>query len=263
MGVKGAALATILSQLAGAIWVLRFMTSKKTSLRLKCACLRPDFPQIGAILSLGMAPFIMQSTESLISIVMSSGLQRYGGDLYVGSLTILQSIMQLTSAPINGFTQGVQPILSYNFGAGNLERVKAGYRRIIGITAAFSFVITLLEILFPEALARMFTQDEELIALVGRVAPVFLAGMLLFGIQMGCQTTFIGLGQAKISLFVAMLRKVILLVPFALIFPLVTGNVYSIYFAECMADIISVITCTALFVLKIRKILTRGPIAIS
>ena len=109
----------------------------------------------------------------------------------------------------------------------------------------------------------MFTQDEELIALVGRVAPVFLAGMLLFGIQMGCQTTFIGLGQAKISLFVAMLRKVILLVPFALIFPLVTGNVYSIYFAECMADIISVITCTALFVLKIRKILTRGPIAIS
>ena len=263
MGVKGAALATILSQLAGAIWVLRFMTSKKTSLRLKCVCLRPDFPQIGAILSLGMAPFIMQSTESLISIVMSSGLQRYGGDLYVGSLTILQSIMQLKSAPVNGFTQGVQPILSYNFGAGNLERVKAGYRRIIGITAAFSFVITLLEILFPEALARMFTQDEELIALVGRVAPVFLAGMLLFGIQMGCQTTFIGLGQAKISLFVAMLRKVILLVPFALIFPLVTGNVYSIYFAECMADIISVITCTALFVLKIRKILTRGPIAIS
>ena len=159
MGVKGAALATILSQLAGAIWVLRFMTSKKTSLRLKYACLRPDFHQIGAILSLGMAPFIMQSTESLISIVMSSGLQRYGGDLYVGSLTILQSIMQLTSAPINGFTQGVQPILSYNFGAGNLERVKAGYRRIIGITAAFSFVITLLEILFPEALARMFTQD--------------------------------------------------------------------------------------------------------
>ena len=259
MGVKGAALATILSQLAGAIWVLHFMTSKKTSLRLKRACLKPDFPQIGAILSLGMAPFIMQSTESLISIVMSSGLQRYGGDLYVGSLTILQSIMQLTSAPINGFTQGVQPILSYNFGAGDLARVKAGYRRIIGITAAVSFAITLLEMLFPEALARMFTQDEELIALVGRVAPVFLAGMLLFGIQMGCQTTFMGLGQAKISLFVAMLRKVILLVPFALIFPLVTGNVYSIYFAECMADIISVTTCTALFVLKIRKILERGP----
>lgn len=258
MGVKGAALATILSQMAGAIWVLHFMTSKKTSLRLKRTCLKPDLSQIGAILSLGMAPFIMQSTESLISIVMSSGLQRYGGDLYVGSLTILQSIMQLTSTPVNGFTQGVQPILSYNFGAGDLDRVKSGYRRIIGITAAASFVITLLEMLFSKALARMFTQDAELIALVGRAAPVFLAGMLIFGIQMGCQTTFMGLGQAGIALFMAMLRKVFLLVPFALIFPLVTGNVYSIYVAECTADVISAVTCGTLFVLKIPKILEHG-----
>ncbi len=258
MGVKGAALATILSQMAGAIWVLHFMTSKKTSLRLKRTCLKPDLSQIGAILSLGMAPFIMQSTESLISIVMSSGLQRYGGDLYVGSLTILQSIMQLTSTPVNGFTQGVQPILSYNFGAGDLDRVKSGYRRIIGITAAASFVITLLEMLFSKALARMFTQDAELIALVGRAAPVFLAGMLIFGIQMGCQTTFMGLGQARIALFMAMLRKVFLLVPFALIFPLVTGNVYSIYVAECTADVISAVTCGTLFVLKIPKILEHG-----
>ena len=128
MGVKGAALATILSQLAGAIWVLRFMTSKKTSLRLKCACLRPDFHQIGAILSLGMAPFIMQSTESLISIVMSSGLQRYGGDLYVGSLTILQSIMQLTSAPINGFT-------TVDIGR---ERGNNSYNMVQGMEAPFA-----------------------------------------------------------------------------------------------------------------------------
>ena len=258
MGVRGAALATILSQLAGAVWVLRFMTSKKTSLRLKRTCLKPDFPQIGEILSLGMAPFIIQSTESLISIVMSSGLQRYGGDLYVGSLTILQSIMQLTSAPVSGFTQGVQPILSYNFGAGNLARVKTGYRRIIGITASVSFVVTLLEILFSKLFARMFTQDEELIALVGRVAPIFLAGMLIFGIQMGCQTTFMGLGQAKISLFMAMLRKVFLLIPFALIFPLITGSVYSIYIAECTADVISAVTCGILFLLKIPKILEHG-----
>ena len=257
MGVKGAALATILSQLAGAIWVLRFMTSKKTSLRLKYACLRPDFHQIGAILSLGMAPFIMQSTESLISIVMSSGLQRYGGDLYVGSLTILQSIMQLTSTPINGFTQGVQPILSYNFGAGKLNRVKQAYRRIIAVTAGFSFLLTALEMMFPKVLARMFTQDEELIALVGHAAPIFLAGMLIFGIQMGCQTTFMGLGQAKISLFMALLRKVFLLVPFALIFPMVTGKADSIYFAECTADALAATICGTVFALKIRKILEK------
>lgn len=257
MGVQGAALATILSQLAGAIWVLRFMTSPKTSLRLKSDCIRPDLKLVGSIMALGVSPFIMQSTESLISVVMSSGLQRYGNDVYVGSLTILQSIMQLTSTPISGFTQGVQPILSYNFGAGKLNRVKQAYRRIIAVTAGFSFLLTALEMMFPKVLARMFTQDEELIALVGHAAPIFLAGMLIFGIQMGCQTTFMGLGQAKISLFMALLRKVFLLVPFALIFPMVTGKADSIYFAECTADALAATICGTVFALKIRKILEK------
>lgn len=258
MGVQGAALATVLSQFAGAVWVLRFMLSQNTSLRLKLSALRPDFRMIRRILSLGISPFIMQSTESLISIVMSSGLQRYGGDLYVGSLTILQSIMQLASTPISGFTQGVQPILSYNFGAGNLDRVKAAYRKIIGITAAVSFALTSLEMLFPASLARMFTQDAELIALIERVAPIFLAGMLIFGIQTGCQTTFMGLGQAKISLLMALLRKVFLLVPFSLVFPMVTGTAISIYFAESVADAIAAIVCGTVFVLNINKILAKG-----
>lgn len=258
MGVKGAALATILSQCAGAVWVMRFMLSPETSLRLKWNHMSPDVKILRSILSLGISPFIMQSTESLIAIVMSSGLQRYGGDLYVGSLTILQSIMQLSGAPINGFTQGVQPILSYNFGAGNTDRVKAAYRRIIAVTAGASFVLTSLEMLFPETLARMFTQDPELIELIGRVAPVFLAGMLIFGLQSGCQTVFMGLGQAKLSLFMALLRKVILLVPMALIFPMITGDVMSIYYAECTADTLSALTCILLFLLNIKKILAHG-----
>lgn len=258
MGVRGAALATVLSQCAGAVWVMRFMVSPKTSLRLKMQFLRPNMKIIGSIMALGISPFIMQSTESLISVVMSSGLQKYGGDLYVGSLTILQSIMQLINTPIQGFTQGVQPILSYNFGAGNLERVKKVYRRIILMTTAFSFLLTSFAMMFPKLLARMFTQDKELIELLGRVAPVFLAGMLIFGIQMGCQTTFMGLGQAKISLFMALLRKVILLVPFALIFPMVTQDVMSIYFAECMADAMAAIVCGSVFLLTIRKILQSG-----
>lgn len=255
MGVRGAALATLLSQCAGAVWVMRFMLSPKTSLRLKMQFLRPDMKIVGSIMALGIAPFIMQSTESLISVVMSSGLQKYGGDLYVGSLTILQSIMQLINIPIQGFTQGVQPVLSYNFGAGNLERVKKVYRRIILMTTAFSFLLTSFAMMFPKLLARMFTQDKELIELLGKVAPVFLAGMLVFGIQMGCQTTFMGLGQAKISLFMALLRKVILLVPFALIFPMITQDVMSIYFAECMADALAAIVCGSVFLLTIRKIL--------
>lgn len=255
MGVRGAALATVLSQCASAIWIMHFMLSQETSLRLKAEYLRPKVKIIASIMALGISPFIMQSTESLISVVMSSGLQKYGGDIYVGSLTILQSIMQLINTPIQGFTQGVQPVLSYNFGAGNLERVKAVYRRIILITTVASFLLTSFAMMFPKVLARMFTQDKELIELLGKVAPVFLAGMLIFGIQMGCQTTFMGLGQAKISLFMALLRKVILLVPFALVFPMVTKDVMSIYFAECMADALAATVCGIVFLVNIRKIL--------
>lgn len=259
MGVRGAALATIISQFASALWTIRFLCSKKTSLRINFQYLKPDMKIIGSVAALGVSPFIMQSTESLISVVLSSGLQKYGGDVYVGSLTILQSVMQLINTPISGFTQGVQPILSYNYGAGNIERVKKTYKRIIGITAAASFCITLSAMILPGMYARMFTDDMELIGVVRRVMPVFVAGMLIFGIQMGCQTTFMGLGQAKISLFMALLRKVFLLVPFAIIFPMVTKDVMSIYYAECSADAIAAVVCGTVFLCNIRKILVRGP----
>lgn len=262
MGVRGAALATIISQFASALWTIRFLSSKKTSLRIHMEYLKPDIKIIGSVAALGVSPFIMQSTESLISVVLSSGLQKYGGDVYVGSLTILQSVMQLINTPISGFTQGVQPILSYNYGAGNTERVKKTYRRIIGITVAASFCITLSAMLLPGMYARIFTDDAELIGVVRRVMPVFVAGMLIFGIQMGCQTTFMGLGQAKISLFMALLRKVFLLVPFAIIFPLVTKNVMSIYYAECSADAIAAAVCGTVFLCNIKKILARGPVGI-
>lgn len=262
MGVRGAALATIISQFASALWTIRFLSSKKTSLRIHMEYLKPDIKIIGSVAALGVSPFIMQSTESLISVVLSSGLQKYGGDVYVGSLTILQSVMQLINTPISGFTQGVQPILSYNYGAGNIERVKATYKRIIGITISASFCITLSAMLLPGMYARVFTDDVELIGVVRRVMPVFVAGMLIFGIQMGCQTTFMGLGQAKISLFMALLRKVFLLVPFAIIFPMITKNVMSIYYAECSADAIAAAVCGTVFLCNIKKILARGPAGI-
>lgn len=261
MGVKGAALATIISQFASALWTIRFLTSPKTSLRIYVQYLKPQWSIMGNVAALGISPFIMQSTESLISVVLSSGLQKYGGDIYVGSLTILQSIMQMINTPISGFTQGVQPILSYNFGAGNTERVKETYKKIISITVVASFVITLSAMVLPGMYARIFTDDEELIAVVRQVMPVFVAGMLIFGVQMGCQTTFMGLGQAKISLFMALLRKVFLLVPFAVIFPMVTKDVMSIYFAECSADVIAAVTCGIVFLCNIRKILARGAVS--
>lgn len=258
MGVRGAALATIISQFASALWTMRFLLAQKTSLRIQIKYLKPQPKIIGSVAALGVSPFIMQSTESLISIVLSSGLQKYGGDIYVGSLTILQSIMQLINIPISGFTQGVQPILSYNYGAGKIDRVKTTYKRIITITTVASFAITLSAMLFPGVYAHIFTDDIELIAVVKRVMPIFVAGMLIFGVQMGCQTTFMGLGQAKISLFMALLRKVFLLVPFAIVFPMITGNVMSIYYAECSADTIAATICGIVFLCNIRKILEKG-----
>lgn len=257
MGVRGAALATVLSQCASAVWVLHFLTSKKTSLHIQKEYLRPRWRVIGSVMSLGISPFIMQSTESLIAVILSSGLQKYGGDLYVGSLTVLQGIMQLVNTPISGFTQGVQPILSYNYGAGNTARVKQAYRIIISLTTGVSFLLTLSTMLFPGIYAMIFTDDAALIGIIKRVAPIFMAGMLIFGIQMGCQTTFMGLGQAKISLFMALLRKVLLLTPFAVIFPMVTGNVMSIYFAECCADALAAVICGTVFLRYRKKLLNE------
>ena len=224
MGVKGAAIATVISQAVSAAWNVKALVDKKAVLKIVPSCIRPDIRVIGQIFSLGISPFIMRSTESLISIVLNHQLQKFGGDLYVGSLTIMQSVMQLFSAPLSGYTQGVQPIVSYNFGAGKFDRVRTTYRYMIFGSFLISFVTAASAMIFPEFYAMMFTNESDLIALTGKVMPVFMAGMLIFGLQNGIQPTFLGLGQAKISLFIALLRKVILLVPLALIFPISSGS---------------------------------------
>lgn len=259
-GVKGAAIATVLSQAVSAAWNVNFLKGKKSSLRLSFCNIRPDFRIMGQICSLGISPFIMRATESLISIVLNRGLQMYGGDLYVGSLTIMQSVLQLFSAPLTGFTQGVQPIISYNYGAGKFERVKKLYRSMIAVSFTISFVANMTAMCFPALYASLFTNDEELIGLVSRVMPVFLFGMLFFGLQNGIQPTFLALGQAKISLFIAMFRKVILLVPLALVLPRFFG-VMGIYYAEPISDIISAATACILFALNIKKILSKEYLA--
>ena len=259
-GVKGAAIATVLSQAVSAAWNVNFLMGKKSSLRLSFCNIRPDFRIMGQICSLGISPFIMRATESLISIVLNRGLQMYGGDLYVGSLTIMQSVLQLFSAPLTGFTQGVQPIISYNYGAGKFDRVKKLYRSMIAVSFTISFVANMTAMCFPALYASLFTNDEELIGLVSRVMPVYLFGMLFFGLQNGIQPTFLALGQAKISLFIAMFRKVILLVPLALVLPRFFG-VMGIYYAEPVSDIISAATACILFALNIKKILSKEYLA--
>lgn len=256
LGVRGAAIATITSQALSAVWVLCFLISKKSALRIRLKNLKPDPATIGHVASLGISPFIMQSTESAIAIVLNHGLQKYGGDLYVGSMTILQSVMQLLVIPVQGFTQGVQPIISYNFGAGKFDRVRKTARITITSTFIFSVIGCLAAIFFPTVFARIFTPESDLIALVGRVLPIYMGGMWLFGIQLGCQTCFIGLGQAKISLFLALLRKVILLIPLAILLPKVFG-VIGIYFSEPISDITSAATAGILYLCTINKILSN------
>lgn len=260
MGVAGAAVATIISQALSAAWVLRFLCSEKSGIRLKKAGMKLDFSLIGQIMALGVSPFVMSATESAITIVMNHGLQVYGGDLYVGSMTILQSVLQLVFVPISGFTNGVQPIISYNFGAGKFDRVKMTIKRMISITFLAAFVYVVFAMLRPGLFARLFTTDEDLIALVKKVLPVYIAGMSVFGVQSGVQSSFLGLGQAKISLCIALLRKVILLIPLALILPRFFG-VMGVYYAEPVADILSVLTAGTLFLLNIRKILSKEMLA--
>lgn len=257
MGVAGAAWATILSQALSAAWVLRFLTSQKTALRITKRYLKPDFRLIGSFLALGISPFIMQATESAVNITLNHGLQAYGGDLYVGSMTILQSVMQLIVVPITGFTQGIQPIISYNFGAGKFDRVKKTYRITISLTFLLATAATLLTTQLPTVFASIFTDQSDLIELVGQVMPIFMSGIFMFGIQMGCQTTFLGLGQAKFSLFIALLRKVILLIPLAIILPKTTGSVMGIYYAEPISDITAAAITGLLFLFARKKILSR------
>ncbi|MGO4925150.1 MATE family efflux transporter [Ligilactobacillus ruminis] len=251
LGVRGAALATAISQFVSAVWVVSFLKSKRSVLYLKLV--RPDKSLILKIAALGIAPFVMRSTESLVTITFNTGLQRYGGDLYVGSMSILMSIMQLIVIPVNGITQGVQPIVSYNYGAGNRLRVKETVIRLVSVCLLGTLILAGVAIFCPGIYASMFTNDAELVALTCRIMPIFFLGIAIFGIQAACQSTFLALGQAKVSLFIAMLRKIILLIPLALILPKFLG-VKGIYIAEPVSDVISVIVTSVLCVITLKRI---------
>lgn len=246
MGVRGAALATIIAQASSSIWIIHFLTSKKSILKIRKKYLKLDRELIKSIFALGISPFIMTATESLVAIVLNSGLQYYGGDVYVGTFTIMNSVMQMVTIPVGGFTNGCQPIISYNFGAENYDRIKQAFKKVFSIVVVCTFSCMIIIMIFARPIASIFTNDLELIDLVAKIMPMFLAGVGIFGVQMACQSTFIGLGQAKQSFFLACLRKLILLIPLALILPIKFG-VMGIYYAEPIADISAAIVTGLMF----------------
>lgn len=259
MGVKGAALATILSQACSAVWVLAFLISKRASLQLERRYLRLDRRIVGATLALGLSPFIMASTESLVGFVLNGSLERYG-DIYVSALAVMQAAMLCVSVPLTGFAQGFVPVVSYNYGHGNRERVKECFKIVVTVMFLFNFLLVLLMILFPSLVSAVFTSDEHLTETVTRTMPVFLAGMTIFGLQRACQNMFVALGQAKVSIFIALLRKVILLVPLALLLPRWMG-VMGVFTAEGISDAVAAICCTTIFAFFFPRILARMKVA--
>ena len=255
MGVRGAALATILSQGVSCLWVLLFLTGKKTRIRLKPAMMKPERAIVGRVLGLGVSPFVMQSTESLVQIVINTGLARYSGDLAVASMTIITSIVMVLNMPLQGLGQGAQPILSYNYGAKNIDRVKKTFRLLITLTLSFSTLMCLLVELFPGVFIRIFSSDAELIELTCRVIRIFIAGFFAMGAQFAVQQMFLSVGQAKSSVFIAMLRKIVLLIPLALILPRLFGmGALGIYIAEPIADFTCASISCILFAVKSKKI---------
>ena len=256
MGVAGAALATIISQAVSAAWVIYFLCGKQTVLKLKRENFRLKREVVLPCIVLGLAPFIMQATESLISICFNASLLKYGGDIAVGGMTILTSVMQFSLLPLVGLTQGAQPIISYNFGAKNIQRVKEAFLTLLKCCLAFSTVMWLLIMLIPQIFAGIFTPDTELIAFTANAMHIYFAVSLLFGIQLACQQTFISIGNAKTSLFLAVLRKIILLIPLIYILPMIlTNKTNAVYMAEPIADLIAVCVTGTMFIIQFRKIL--------
>lgn len=257
MGVAGAALATIISQGLSALWVVRFLLGRKTGLRIKKENLRLDWKLYAPCLALGMSPFVMQSTEGVISVCFNASLQKYGGDLAVGAMTILSSVMQFSMLPLQGLTQGAQPIISYNFGAGNADRVRKTFRLLLLCSLAYSVSLWLVAMLLPDLVARIFTPDGTLIAYGAWAMRIYMAASLIFGAQIACQQTFIALGNAKVSLFLAVLRKIILLIPLIFILHLFfrqgAEQAMAVFLAEPVADTLAVVTTGCTFAILFRK----------
>ena len=258
LGVQGAAIATVISQAISAILIIKFLFSKKSKFVINKESIKFDYKIILSCIALGLAPFIMQSTESILSICFNTSLQKYGGDMAVGAMTVCSSLMMFAMLPLQGFTQGAQPIISYNYGAENTSRVKQAFKLLFITCLAYSFVYWLLLMLTPKMLVSMFITNSLLIDFTTKCLRIYMACICVFGIQIACQQTFIALGNAPISLFLALLRKVFLLIPLIYILPnLMDNKINAIFLAEPIADFVAVTTTFITFIYVFKKTLNK------
>ena len=259
MGVKGAALATIISQGLSCIWVLSFLFGKKTTLRIRRENMKLKRERVLPTLALGSSVFVMQSSESIIAICFNASLLKYGGDIAVGAMTILTSVMQFAMLPLQGLGQGAQPIISYNYGAGKKDRVKGAFKLLLKSSMLYAALLWIAVMLFPQLFAGMFTSDPALLDFTKTALRIYLAAMFIFGIQMACQLTFMSLGNAKASIVVAVMRKFILLIPLIFIMPAIlkTNQTMAVYLAEPIADILAVCFTIVLFRRELKKALSK------
>ena len=261
MGVRGAATATVLSQAVGSAWVLWFLIKgKKTIIRLRLPNMKLMGRVAGPCLALGISGFVMMATESFLSISFNSSLQRFGGDIAVGSMTIISSCSQLALMPASGICQGCQPIVSFNFGAGMTDRVKKCFKLQLLLCGGYTIAFWALSMLFPQVLVQIFNSDPALVEHTVWTMRVYMAGIFAMGFQLTCQQCFMALGQAKVSLLLACLRKLILLIPLIFILPLFFENkVFAVFLAEPVSDILAAFVTVTVFSLRFSKILKNGP----
>lgn len=254
LGVKGAAIATIIAQAISAILVISFFFGKKTILKLTFENMKLDIRIILSVMALGLSPFIMQSTESIISICFNTSLYKYGGDVAVGAMTILTSLMQFAMLPLQGFASGAQPIVSYNYGAKNPDRIKQVFKVLLIICVSFSTLFWLFAMIIPNVLVSIFTIEQELIIFASKALRIYMAVICLFGIQIACQQTFVSLGNAPVSLFLAVFRKIIVLIPLIYILPSIMENkCNAIFLAEPIADFVAVSVTATMFYFIFKK----------
>ncbi len=260
MGVRGAATATVISQAISALWAYRFLRGKKTVLRLKREYLKPEKSILLPCVALGIAPFVMMSTESLLTLCFNTSLLKYGGDIAVGSMTILSSVMQFSMLPMQGLTQGGQPIISYSFGAKNMTRLKQAVKLQTVCCFVYAAMIWLLAELAPSVFAGIFTDDPQLVEFTTWALRIYMATSLLMGLQISCQQSFIAFGNAKISAFLAIFRKIIVLIPLIFLLPVFfMDKVFAVFLAEPVADAIAVAATVTLFLREMRRMLRDDP----
>lgn len=255
LGVRGAALATIISQATSCTWVLLFLFGKKTVLKIRVKNMGLQKKIILPSIALGLATFIMQASESVISVCFNSSLLKYGGDIAVGAMTILTSVMQFAMLPLQGLGQGAQPIIGYNYGAKNVERVKNAFWLLLKVSLSYAVLLWAFIMIFPQGFAGMFTSDPELLIFTKTALRIYTACLFLFGIQMACQMTFTSLGKAGSSIIVAVMRKFVLLIPLIYIMPVILSNKkdIAVYMAEPIADFFAVSFTAVLFFFQFRK----------